>query len=206
VVLALARAEVAVDWDFGRGTDYASGAIAGVLGGSWELELLRFRKDYSVVLFQGGDRKLKERARALIDTAPDGGRLAAAHFWVGAMADNVDEEPVEACAHYRIALELAEECGDELLMAQALRHLGHHAHAAGDLALARSQWERSTELLQKAGHLRPALAQQACLALLLRDEGDLAGARALASETNRWARQLGIPFIVQQTAELMESA
>jgi hypothetical protein len=226
-MLALARAEVAVDRDFGQQTDHATAALAAadgllngsaggalvdgsavgaVPGGLWDLALLRFRRDYSTALFQGGDRELRDRARVLIEQAPDDARRGAANFWAGAMTDNLYEQPAEACAHYRIALELGERCGDELLMGQALRHLGYHAHAAGDLVLARAQWERSTELLQKAGHLRPALAQQAYLALLLRDEGDRAGSQALATEVNRWARQLGIPFITHQTAELMEPA
>jgi tetratricopeptide (TPR) repeat protein len=202
-LLALARAEVAVDQDFGRPTDHAGAALAAVPSDSWDLAMLRFRKDYATALFQGGDRDLQDRARALVEQAPDDARRGWASFWAGATADNVDEEPAEACAHYEVALELGEKCGDELLVAQALRHLGHHAHAAGDLALARIRWERSTELFQKAGQLRPALAQQASLAVLLRDEGDLAGARALATETNRWALQLDVPFIVQQTADLM---
>jgi tetratricopeptide (TPR) repeat protein len=204
--LALTRAEVAVDQDFGRRTDHASAALAAVPGDSWDLALLEFRKDYAAALFQAGDRDLRDRAHALIEQAPGDARRGTSSFWAGAMADNVYDDPAEACAHYELALKLGEQCGDELLVAQALRHLGYHAHAAGDLELARTQWERSTELLQKAGHLRPALAQQASLAVLLRDEGDAAGSRALATETNRWARQLDVPFIAQQTAELMVTA
>ncbi|MEV6267018.1 hypothetical protein AB0L64_07630 [Kribbella sp. NPDC051936] len=202
-LLALTRAEVAVDQDFGRTTDHATAALAGVPGDSWDLAMLTFRKDYANALFHAGDPDLRDRARTLIEQAPDDVRRGTASFWAGAVADNVYELPAEACTHYEVALELGEKCGDELLVAQALRHLGHHAHAAGDLALARSQWERSIELFQKAGHLRPALAQQASLAVLLRDEGDLAGSRALAAETNRWARQLDVPFIAQRTADLM---
>jgi tetratricopeptide (TPR) repeat protein len=205
-LLALARAEVAVDHDFGRRTDHATPALAAseaVLRNSWDLALLAFRKAYSDALFRSGDGNLRARAQALIETAPDDRRRGAANFWAGAMADNVYEQPAEALEHYRTALELAEKSGDELMTAQALRHLGYHAHAAGDLTSARAQWERSTELLQKAGHLRPALAQQAMLAGLHRDEGDVDGSRALATEVNRWARQLGIPFIVAETAELM---
>jgi hypothetical protein len=84
-----------------------------------------------------------------------------------------------------------------------LRHLGDHAHTAGDLKLAREQWERSTELRQKVGHLLGALAQQALLSVLLRDEGDAAGSRALATEVNRWSNQVGLSFITRQTAELI---
>jgi hypothetical protein len=39
---------------------------------------------------------------------------------------------------------------------------------------------------QKIGHLLGALAQQALLAGLIRDEGDRPGAVALATEVNRW--------------------
>jgi tetratricopeptide (TPR) repeat protein len=203
-VLALARAEVAVDQDFGHPTDHASAALAAVPADSWDLAMLTFRQDYATALFQAADRDdLRGRALELVAQAPDDARRGWANFWAGAMKDNVYEEPAEACEHYEIALELGEKCDDELLTAQALRHLGYHAHAAGELARARTQWERSTELFQKVGHLRPALAQQALLAVLLRDEGDVTGSRALATETNRWARQLGVPFIVRQTAELM---
>ncbi len=201
-VLALALAEVTVDQDFGRQTDHASAALD-VPNDSWDLAMLKFRKDYASALFQSGGKNLRERVLTLIEEAPDEARRGTANFWAGAMADNVYEQPAEAIEYYETALELGEKCDDEWLTAMALRHLGYHRHAAGDLALARTQWERSTELLQKAGYLRPALAQQAMLAVLLRDEGDASGSRALATEVNRWARQLGIPFIIQETAELM---
>ncbi|WP_427892577.1 hypothetical protein ACQHIV_06705 [Kribbella sp. GL6] len=197
--LALARAAVAVDHDFGQQSDHATAALAAVPADSWDLALLRLRKDYADALFRSGDGDLRDRMLTLVKDAPDDTRRGAASFWAGAIADNVYEQPAEAIEHYKLALEL----GDELTKAQALRHLGHHSHAAGDLKLAREQWEQSTELLQQNGHLRPALAQQAHLAILLRDEGDLDGSAALATEVNRWARQLGIGFIVDQTEELI---
>ncbi|HZX02457.1 hypothetical protein [Kribbella sp.] len=197
--LALARAAVAVDHDFGQQSDHATAALAAVPEDSWDLDMLKLRKDYADALFHSGDGDLRDRMLTLVKDAPDDVRRAAASFWAGAIADNVYEQPTEAIEHYTRALEL----GDELTKAQALRHLGHHSHAAGDLALAREQWERSTELLQKNGHLRPALAQQAHLAILLRDEGDADGSAALATEVHRWARQLGIGFIIEQTKDLM---
>ncbi|HWD80139.1 MAG TPA: hypothetical protein VG497_14685 [Kribbella sp.] len=199
-VLALARAAVAVDHDFGRQSDLATAALTAVPDDSWDLAMLKLRKDYADALFNSGDGDLRDRMLTLIKDAPDDVRRGVASFWAGAIADNVYEQPAEAIEHYTLALEL----GDELTMGQALRHLGHHSHAAGNLKLAREQWERSTELLQKNGHLRPALAQQAHIAILLRDEGDTAGSRALATEVNRWARQLGILWLAGQTAELMD--
>ncbi|MFF0342534.1 hypothetical protein [Kribbella sp. NPDC004875] len=204
--LALALAEVTVDQDFGRQTDHASAALTAagaLLDGSWDLALLTLRKDYATALFQAGESDLRTRALALIEEAPDDAHRGAAYFWAGTIADNVYEQPTEAVDHYTAALELGEKTDDKLLIAQALRHLGYHAHAARDLALARTQWERSAELLQEVGHLRPTLAQQTMLATLLRDEGDAEGSRALATEINRWARQLDVPFIIQETADLM---
>ncbi|GAA3102410.1 tetratricopeptide (TPR) repeat protein [Kribbella aluminosa] len=202
-VLALARATVAVDHDFGQRSDHATAALAAVPEDSWDLAMFKLRKDYADALFNSGDRDLRDRMLTLIKDAPDDARRGTANFWAGAIADNVYEQPAEAIEHYRQALELAEKSGDELTMAQALRHLGHHSHAAGELLPAREQWERSTELLQQNGHLRPTLAQQVHIAILLRDEGDIDGSAALATEVNRWARQLGIGFIIQQTEELM---
>ncbi|MFF0267392.1 hypothetical protein [Kribbella sp. NPDC004536] len=198
-ILALARATVAVDHDFGQQSDHATAALAAVTEDSWDLAMLKLRNDYANALFKSGDRDLRDRVLGLIKDAPDDARRGTANFWAGAIADNIYEQPTDAIEHYTLALEL----GDELTMAQALRHLGHHSHAAGDLKLAREQWERSTELLQQNGHLRPTLAQQTHLAILLRDEGDEAGSAALATEVNRWARQLGVGFIIQQTEELV---
>ncbi|MGZ0153285.1 hypothetical protein ACXJJ3_39910 [Kribbella sp. WER1] len=197
--IALTRAAVAVDRDFGQDSDHATAALAAVPEDSWDLALLKLRKDYADALFRAGDGDLRDRMLTLIKDAPDDARRGTASFWAGAIADNVYEQPAEAIEHYTLALHL----GDELTKAQALRHLGHHSHAAGHLKLAREQWEQSTELFQQNGHLRPALAQQAHMAILLRDEGDEAGSAALATEVNRWARQLGIGFIADQTKDLM---
>jgi tetratricopeptide (TPR) repeat protein len=208
--LALALAEVAVDQDFAQQTDHAPSALAAVEevvdeSIEWDLEMLKLRKDYGTALFGAGDggEGLADRARRLIEDAPDERRRGAVSFYAGVMADNLLERPGEAFAHYTTALQLGEKTDDRLLVSYALRHLGDHAHTAGDLAFAREHWERSTELRQQIGHLLGALAQQTLLAVLLRDKGDEAGSRALATEINRWARQVPIPFIAQQTTDLM---
>ncbi|MER7250504.1 hypothetical protein [Kribbella sp. NPDC000426] len=228
LALALGRAEVATDQDFAQQTDEAPTAIAAALaalsalagaarqaGGSetagacreqaWDLAMLRLRKDYSTALFGShtDDGQLGERARRLAADAPDEARRGAVIFYAGVMADNLYDRSDEAFAHYTTAYRLGEKAGDELLMSLALRHLGDHAHTAGDLVLARQHWERSTELRQKVGHLLGALAQQTLLAVLLRDEGDTAGSHALATEVNRWATQVDLKFIVRETAALM---
>lgn len=151
----------------------------------------------------GGAVGLGERAVGLRDGGADDGRRGLASFYAGLIADNLQGEPEAAFGHFTAAFEFGERASDELLMSFALRHLGDHAYTAGDLKLAREHWEQSTELRQKVGHLLGALAQQALLSVLLRDEGDAAGSRALAVEINRWSSQVNIPFLVHETAGLM---
>ncbi|TCO32541.1 hypothetical protein EV652_104147 [Kribbella steppae] len=227
--LSLALAEVAVDRDFAQQTDHATPALAAAAEAlnalpdttaAWDLELLNLRKTYSGQLFRasqqpdtggGGEEQDPHRDRAelaewadrLRERAPDGVRRGMTCFYAGVIADNLLGKHETAFACYTETLELGEAGGDDLLASLALRHLGDHAHTAGDLALARQQWERSTELRQKVGHLLGALAQQTLLAVLLRDEGDAAGSRALATEVHRWSGQVGLSFISNQTAELM---
>jgi tetratricopeptide (TPR) repeat protein len=215
--LALALAEVAVDHDFTQPTDHAAPELASVARlletlpdatTSWDLAMLHLRKEYADELFtedrtQTTAAALAQRAEQLRDQAPDDSRRGLASFYAGVIADNLRDDRDAAFTHFTDALELGKQSADDLLAALALRHLGDCAHTTGNLKLAREQWERSIELLQKVGHLRASLAQQALLASLLRDEGDPAGARALATEVHRWSTQLGLAFITRQTAEMI---
>jgi tetratricopeptide (TPR) repeat protein len=215
LALAAALAEVAVDQDFAQQTDNADARLA-VLAEAlsetpdafigWDFAFLQLRKEYGVALV-AGDREsgsdLTERVGQLAKTAPDDSRSGHASFYAGVIADNLLEHPKEAFAAYTTAFELGERSGDDLLISLALRHLGDHAHTAGDLALARIHWERSAELRQKVGHLLGALAQQTLLAVLARDEGNLAASKALATEVNRWSHQARIPWLQAQSADLM---
>jgi tetratricopeptide (TPR) repeat protein len=202
--LAIARAEVAVDQDFAQQTDHAEAALAAV-DECWDAQFLGLRKDYATALFASGSGAsgLDDRARRLGEEAPDDGRRGAVSFYSGLIADNLMSRPDEAFGHYTASLELAEKADDRLLASYPLRHLGDHAHTAGNLALAREHWERSVGLRQQAGQVFGALAQQALLAELLRDEGDEAGSLVLATEVNRWARQLDLPYLVRQTESLI---
>jgi tetratricopeptide (TPR) repeat protein len=215
--LILAEAEAAVDQDFWQGTAHSSATLSALQDAiaqardatvQWDLEMLQHRKDYSTALFSA-DRQpadfdaLAQRAERLRDAAPDDSRAGSVTFYAGLIAE-LRGLPAVAFAHYTAALELAEQSSDEFLASLALRHLGDHAHTAGDLVLARTQWERSTELRQKIGHLPGALAQQALLAVLIRDEGDRPGAIALATEVNRWARQLQLVWLESQTSEFLK--
>lgn len=223
--LALALAEVAVDQDFAQQTNHAPAALAAITQllhetdptVGWDVGMLGLRQEYGAALVRAGELAfgpegrdaevsagLAQRAEELGASAPDDGRRGAVSFYAGLIADNLRGRAEEAFACFTTALELGEKAGDELLVSLALRHLGDHAHTAGDLRLAREQWERSTELRQKVGHLLGALAQQALLAVLLRDEGDTAGSRVLAAEVNRWSRQANLPFLVAQTNTMLD--
>jgi tetratricopeptide (TPR) repeat protein len=220
LALTALRAEVAVDQDFAQATNTGVAALElfeKALTDTpdethrWDFAMLTLRKTYGTAL-RSSDQPaekvaqgngLGRQAEALRDSAPDPARAGHAAFYAGVIADNLRTQPAEAFAHYTTALELGERSGDQMVISLALRHLGDHAHTAGDLKLARAQWERSTELRQQIGHLFGALAQQALLAVLLEDEGNPAGAAVLATEINRWSRQVDLPWLTAQTAALM---
>ncbi|GAA3581395.1 hypothetical protein [Kribbella ginsengisoli] len=214
LALAAALAEVAVDQDFAQQTDNAGPRLVVLAEAlsetpdafiAWDFAFLQLRKEYGVALLaadrdSGAD--LAERAAHLAKTAPAGSRSGHAHFYAGVIADNLLEQPEAAFAAYTTALDLGERSADDLLISLALRHLGDHAHTAGDLPLARIHWERSTELRQKIGHLLGTLAQQTLLAVLARDEGNPAASKALATEVNRWSHQASLPWLQAQSAAL----
>ncbi|TCM44464.1 hypothetical protein [Kribbella sp. VKM Ac-2568] len=215
LAIAAALAEVAVDQDFAQQTinaDHALAVLADALSETadpvtaWDADFLHLRKDYGIALV-AGDREpaetLAKRVERLRDLAPDDARAGHAAFYAGVIADNLRMLPADAFAAYTSALELGERSGDDLLVSLALRHLGDHAHTAGDLPLARTQWERSTELRQKVGHLLGTLAQQTLLAVLAKDEGNPIASTALATEVNRWSRQAALAWLEAQTAGMM---
>ena len=225
-VLAVAEAEVAVDQDFwcrtGRGSSALVRASAAVASAprdpvfAYDLEFLRLRHDYAAELFGpdgvprfGPDGReaavidaLATRAEGLRDAAPDGARGAAATFYAGLIADNLRGDGAAARTAFAAALSLAEEAGDDLVVSEALRHLGYHHGEAGDTEQARQMWERSAELRQRAGAVPYALSQQLLLAGLARDTGDPDQARAVAGQVRRWARALGIGILEAGAAEL----
>jgi hypothetical protein len=214
LTLALAAAKIAVDDAVWGGTASGSAAVdafAALLPGSageaaWELDLLRLRMSYSAVLAGRSvddPAALGARARRLLDTAPDEGRAGWAAFYVGVIADNVDEDPATAQAVFQRALDAAGATGDDLLASYALRHLGGHALDGNDLAEARDLLWRSTELRERHGFVPGTLAQRVLLAELLDREGNRAGAEALAADVARAARARGWTRLAAQADDLL---
>jgi hypothetical protein len=228
-VLAVAGAEVAVDQDFWVRTDRgatalerASAAVARACADGagaapeldFDLEFFRLKHDYGVELaglFSGGEPgrdpavldDLSRRAAVLRDHAPDLGRRAWAAFYAGLIEDVLRGDGDAGRPRYAEALQAGEQCGDELIVSYALRHLGFGAYAAGDAELARRHWERSKELRQRAGCVPLVLAQQVQLAELDRDAGETAAARAVAAEVSTWSRALGGSWLEAAAAELL---
>jgi tetratricopeptide (TPR) repeat protein len=227
--LALARARVAVELRQWRGTGDPAGPVAAAADRiaalpdaavAFDLELLRLFGDYWAELSSGDGMprlgpdgrdagvlaELRDRSRRLAATAPDPRRAARAAFYAGLVADNLCGEPDRARELFTAALAYCRPEADDDFAAEALRHLGGCALAAGDLALARQRWERSAELAQRAGWLPLALAQQALLAELAVREGDRAAAMMLGGEVRRWAAALGLGRLATQAAAVGQAS
>jgi len=213
--IARAAAQVALEQDWFAGTDTAAARIEAAEkefpGGDWDLDFARLRNTYRrLLVVDGGLRlgpdgkdpealaSLRREAESLRDSAPDEGRRGWAEMYLGLITDNHFADLAGAPPHYASALSAAESVDDPLLAREALRHLGDHDHDAGDHARALDRWRRATTLGAAAGTVPGTLSQQLLLAVLARDSGDEAGARALAAEVTRWAEAIGAVRLAAQ--------
>ncbi|MFC8427773.1 hypothetical protein [Streptomyces sp. NPDC057253] len=228
--LALAAAEVALLSDWFAGTELtaarADRAEKEAPDADWDLGFIRLRHDYRCqsvragVFRPGPEGKdpealaaIRRTAHQLRDSAPDEVRRGWASMYLGLTIENLFAERSAASAHYEDALhagsggsggDTGDANGDDLLSREALRHLGDHAHDAGDHERAVECWERATVLGARAGLVPGVLSQQLLLAVLARDTGDEAGARALAREVARWAGAIGADRLHAQTTGFLD--
>jgi hypothetical protein len=179
---------------------------------AWDIDWLRVRRAYSQSIRHpdgsyrfgpagrdpGEMTSLVDDATRLRDEAPDDVRRGWASMCLGWTSDNVLADRDAAPAHYRPALDAGRAGGDDVLVFEAQRHLGDHAHDDKHLADARERWQESTTAGMRAGHVGGVLSQELLLAVLHRDEGDEAGARAIAGEVLRWAEALGAVGLARQ--------
>jgi hypothetical protein len=218
--LALAAAEVALQSDWFGGADLAARraeyAEKESPGADWDLAFVRLRHDHFRLLRsegttfrpgpEGKDPEalagIRRRAHDLREGAPGEVRCGWASRYLGLIADNLFAERTAAPAHYEAALRAAEAGGDDLLVREALRHLGDHDGGDHDRALER--WGRATALGARAGMVPGVPTQQMLLAVLARDTGDEAGATVLAREIARWAEAIGAGHAHAQTAGFLE--
>ncbi|HEX5086183.1 MAG TPA: hypothetical protein VFV89_00130 [Nocardioides sp.] len=223
LALLMARAGVVGRRDYTRGVpsgaDHpldAATELARELGTgpttSWDLAMLHLRRQYADQLVDGIGPAGRDQAvvaamtveaTRLRDTAPDDGRRGWALMCLGWIADNLRGDRDHAPAHYEQALGLGRAVDDPVLVFEAQRHLGDHAHDDGDHAAALAAWQESATAAARGGHVLGVLAQQVLLAVLARDAGDEAGARALAAETLRWADAVGAARLAAQAADVL---
>ena len=168
VLLALTAADVAdrADHVFGRteaskrfeALDAELAAHRPDTSMAWDVAWVRLRRAYSLAIRNpdgsyrmgpGGrapgeaDTLVAEAVR-LRDAAPDEVRRGWASVCLGWITDNVLADRDAAPAHYEVGLAAARASGDPVLLFEAQRHLGDHAHDDGDLLGARERWEEST--------------------------------------------------------------
>jgi hypothetical protein len=179
---------------------------------AWDLAMLELRRQYADQLVDGigpagrdgsAVAAMTVEAARLHGSAPEDGRRGWAAMCLGWFADNLRGDRAEAPAHYAEALALGRAVGDPLLVFEAQRHLGDHAHDDGDHAAALAGWQESATAAAQGGHVLGVLAQQVLLAVLARDAGDEAGARALAAETLRWAEAVGAVRLAGQVTAFL---
>jgi len=222
VLLALTAADVAdrADHVFGRSEapkrfevlDAELAAYEPDASLAWNVAWVRLRRAYSLAIrnpdgsyrmgpggWEPGEADtLVAEAISLRDAAPDEVRRGWASVCLGWITDNVLADRDAAPAHYEVGLAAARASGDPVLLFEAQRHLGDHAHDDGDQVRARERWEESTAAGGRARHIGGTLSQQLLLAVLHRDEGDEAGARAIAGEVLRWASAIGVAGAARQ--------
>jgi hypothetical protein len=195
--VASLRAEILVDRFFWRldQAEQARAAVAAVAPADPVLAgFLDARLAYTRLLFDL-DPEADDRTRAhegLPAAVADDGLAGWANFWLGVVADNLDEDPHTAGAAYARAREIARDRGDALLESYAVRHQAAHLlERDRDAALA---------LLRRSYHLRAALGarpQTAAAAMTL--AGELpAGAEAdeLVALADRTARELRLTWLL----------
>lgn len=184
---------------------------------AWDVAMHRLRTAYADQLVRedgsmwlgpkgrgtGVRRSLRDEASRLHDTAPDDARRGWAAMCLGWISDNIDGDRDSAPTHYERALAAGRAVDDPMLLFEAQRHLGDHAHDRGDHADAGERWYESTLQAARAGHVAGVLAQQLLLAVLARDEGDEAGACRLATEVRRWAEAIDAVQIARQSAAFL---
>ena len=91
-----------------------------------------------------------ESYRALGDARGEGEAL----FWIGCVHQFIRRDDETAVPYLERSRSLAAQAGDKPTQAEALRHLGVAAHAAGRLDEARERLEESCRLRREAGSCR----------------------------------------------------
>jgi tetratricopeptide (TPR) repeat protein len=148
-----------------------------------------------------GELPLFERAARLYRALGDVRGEAEALFWIGCFHQVIRRDNAIAIPVLEQSLERASQAGDKAVMAEALRHLGIAAHAAGRFEAARQRLEESTRLRRETGLLAGAAANMVGLAYIAAAQHRNADALALLDEAGAIAGACQAPRILQQVSE-----
>lgn len=125
-----------------------------------------------------------ERALELYQALGDTRGEAEALFWIGCLHQFIRRDHETATPY----LERAAQAGDQLTRAEALRHLGIAAHAAGRLDEARDQLEESSRLRHEAGALPGVASNMIGLAYIAAAQNRRPDALSILDEAEDIAR------------------
>ncbi len=144
---------------------------------------------------------LFERAVLLYQALGAVGGEAEALFWVGCFHQVVRRDNDTAVPLLDRSLELAAQAGDKTTMAEALRHLGIAAHAAGRLDEARARLEESTRLRKDLGQQAGVAANMVGLGYIAAGQGRRDDALAILAEAADLATASGAHRILRSVEE-----
>jgi tetratricopeptide (TPR) repeat protein len=134
-----------------------------------------------------------ELYRALGDTRGE----AEALFWIGCLHQYIRRDNETALPYLELSCRLAAQAGDKPTWAEALRHLGIAAHAAGRLDEARERLEESTRLRREIGVLPGVASNMIGLAYIAAAQDRRADALATLDEAHALASAHGAHAILR---------
>lgn len=163
--------------------------------------LLRRDHDLGTAEDNPGELPLFERAARLYRALGDVAGEAEALFWVGCFHQVIRRDNATAVPVLEQSLDRASRAGDKIVMAEALRHLGIAAHAAGRMELARQRLEESTGLRRETGARAGVAANMVGLAYIAMAQHRNNDAMALLDEAGAIAEADRAHRILQQVSE-----
>lgn len=140
---------------------------------------------------------LFERALELYQALGDTRGEAEALFWIGCLHQFIRRDHETAVPYLDRACLLAAQTGDKPTWAEALRHLGIVAHAAGRLDEARERLTESSRLREEIGAMPGVASNMIGLAYIAGAQGRRADALATLDEAHAIASAHGAHAIVR---------
>lgn len=140
---------------------------------------------------------LFERALGLYRALGDVRGEAQASFWIGCLHQFIRRDDETAVPRLERSYQLAAQVGDKPTQADALRHLGIAAHAAGRLDEARERLAESSRLRRETGSLPGVAANMVGLAYISAAQDRRADALATLDEAQAIAQQHGADAILR---------